>query len=133
VYTFDPDEGVVRIGAPGSSDPPVPFRIPPATRDALTALFYIRTQPLATGDTIRAPVSDGGRNLIVQIKVAGRESIAVQGRRLEAIRVEPAIVERVPRRDPIQSVVWISDDSRKIVLAADVAAGFGRLRLELVQ
>ena len=79
------------------------------------------------------PVNDGGRNLIVQIKVVGRESITVQGRRLEAIRVEPAIVERVPRRDPIQSVVWISDDSRKIVLAADVAAGFGRLRLEVVQ
>ena len=47
--------------------------------------------------------------------------------------LEPAIVERVPRRDPIQSVVWISDDSRKIVLAADIAAGFGRLRLEVVQ
>jgi hypothetical protein len=133
VYAFDPERGVVRIGAPGSSDPPVPFRIPPDTRDALTALFYIRTQPLATGDTIRAPVSDGGRNLIVQIKVAGRESIVVQGRQLDAIRLEPAIVERVPRRDPIQSVVWISDDSRKIVVAADVAAGFGRLRLELAR
>ena len=132
VYTFDPRSGVVRIGPPGSPEAPVSFRIPPATRDALTMLFYVRSQPLATGDTITAPVNDGGRNLVVQIKVARRESITVQGRRVDAIRLEPTIVERVPRRDPIESVVWIGDDARKAVIAADIAAGFGRLRLELI-
>jgi Protein of unknown function (DUF3108) len=131
VYSFDAAGGVVRIGADGSADP-VSFRMPPATRDALTALFYVRTQPLATGDTITLPVNDGGRNLVVQVKVIGRERIAVQGHTRDAIRLEPAIVERVPRRDPIHSVVWISNDVRKVVLAADVAAGFGRLRLELI-
>lgn len=131
VYAFDSQTGVVRIGAPGATAAAVPFRIPPATRDALTALFYVRTQPLAVGDTIAVPVNDGGRNLIVRVKVARREPITVQGRQLEAIRLEPSIVERVPRRDPIQSVVWISADARKVVVAADIAAGFGRLRLEL--
>jgi Protein of unknown function (DUF3108) len=133
VYTFDSQEGVVRIGPPGASATAVPFRIPPATRDALTALFYVRTLPLAVGDSITAPVSDGGRNLIVQVKVTRRERITVHGRQRDAIRLEPAIVERVPRRDPIQSVVWISDDARKVVVAADIAAGFGRLRLELLR
>ena len=133
VYTFDAQTGVVRIGAPGASEAPVAFRIPPATRDALTALFYIRTQPLAIGDTITAPVSDGGRNLIVRVKVARREAITVQGSSLEAIRLEPALVERVPRREPIQSVVWISTDAKRVVVAADIAAGFGRLRLELAR
>jgi hypothetical protein len=132
VYAFDSQTGVVRIGAPGATAAAVPFRIPPATRDALTALFYVRTQPLAVGDTIAAPVNDGGRNLIIRVKVARREPITVQGRQLEAIRLEPSIVERVPRRDPIQGVVWISADARKVVVAADIAAGFGRLRLELL-
>jgi len=98
----------------------------------MTMLFYVRTQPLADGDTITAPVNDGGRNVIVQIKVARREDVMLQGRHLGAIRLEPAIVERVPRREPIQSVVWVSDDARKTVIAADIAAGFGRLRLELL-
>ena len=132
VYTFDAAAGVVRIGPPSSEEPPVPFRMPPATRDAMTMLFYVRTQPLANGDTITAPVNDGGRNVIVQIKVARREDVMLQGRHLAAIRLEPAIVERVPRREPIQSVVWVSDDARKTVIAADIAAGFGRLRLELL-
>ena len=132
VYTFDSQEGVVRIGPPGASATAVPFRIPPATRDALTALFYVRTQPLAVGDSITAPVSDGGRNLIVQVKVTRRERITVTDDSAMQSALEPAIVERVPRRDPIQSVVWISDDARKVVVAADIAAGFGRLRLELL-
>jgi hypothetical protein len=132
VYGFDAEAGVVRIGAPQSVEPPVPFRIPPATRDALTMLFYVRTQPLAIGDTITAPVNDGGRNVIVQVKVVRREPVVLEGRRTNAIRLEPTIVERVRRREPIQSTIWLSDDSRKIVVAADIAAGFGRLRLELM-
>ena len=28
--------------------------------------------------------------------------------------------------------IWVSDDARKTVIAADIAAGFGRLRLELL-
>jgi Protein of unknown function (DUF3108) len=132
VYRFDALSGVVRIGPPDSPEPPVPFRIPAATRDALTMLFYVRTQALANGEEITAPVNDGGRNLIVQIKVVRREPVTLEGRRIDAIRLEPTIVERVPRRDPIQSTVWISDDRRKIVVAVDIAAGFGRLRLELV-
>jgi hypothetical protein len=95
-------------------------------------LFYVRTQALANGEEITAPVNDGGRNLIVQIKVVRREPVTLVGRRIDAIRLEPTIVERVPRRDRIQSTVWISNDKRKIVVAADIAAGFGRLRLELV-
>ena len=43
------------------------------------------------------------------------------------------MVERVPRREPIQSVVWISTDAKRVVVAADIAAGFGRLRLELAR
>jgi hypothetical protein len=131
VYAFDRQAGIVRIGAPGDLETLVPFRIPPGTRDALTTLFYVRTLPLADGDTVVLPVNDGGRNLVAHVKVVRREVIALNGRRVDAIRVEPMVAERVPRRAPVQSVVWLSTDSRRVVLAADISAGFGELRLEL--
>jgi hypothetical protein len=130
VYSFDRQAGTVRIGAPGDQAI-VPFRIHPGTRDALTTLFYVRTLPLADGDTIVLPVNDGGRNLALHVNVVRREAITLNGRRVEAIRIEPMITERVPRRAPVRGVVWLSTDSRRIVLAADVSAGFGELRLEL--
>ncbi len=130
VYSFDRQAGTVRIGAPGDQAI-VPFRIHPGTRDALTTLFYVRTLPLAPGDSIVVPVNDGGRNLVVHVNVIRRETITLNGRRVDAIRIEPVITERVPRRAPVQGVVWLSADARRIVLAADVSAGFGELRLEL--
>jgi hypothetical protein len=41
------------------------------------------------------------------------------------------VSERVPRRAPVDVVVWLTPDALHRVLAADVAAGFGRVRLEL--
>jgi Protein of unknown function (DUF3108) len=131
-YGFDPHAGVVRIGTPGLGDA-LPFRIPASTRDALTAFFYMRTLPLAAGETVAFPVSDGGRNLVVTVRSSGKEQIVVQGRSVPAIRLEPAISERVPRRDPVKVTAWLSDDGRRVLLAADIAAGFGQLRVELAK
>jgi hypothetical protein len=39
---------------------------------------------------------------------------------------------RVQRRQPVTATIWISADGRRVPLAADVEAGFGRVRLKLV-
>jgi hypothetical protein len=57
--------------------------------------------------------------------------VMVGGRSVNALRVEPVVSERVPRRAPVQVVVWVTPDAVHRVLAADVAAGFGRVRFEL--
>jgi hypothetical protein len=130
VAVFDAAGRVVRIGAPG--DPgPMAFRISPGTRDVLTAFFYLRTLSLRPGDTLAVPVTDGGRAYIVSVHVIGPERIVSRGRNVEAVRVEPVISERVPRRAPIKLVVWLSPDPSHRVLAADLSAGFGQLRIEL--
>ncbi len=101
-------------------------------RDAIAALFYVRTLPLDAGRRYQIPINEAGRNLTLELVVTGRETIALQGRQVEAIRLDPAIQRRVERREPARAVVWISIDERRIPLAIDVDAGFGHLRLELV-
>ena len=50
---------------------------------------------------------------------------------MEALRIEPGVVTRVSRHAPIEVVVWLSPDPAHRVLAADLGARFGRVRLEL--
>jgi hypothetical protein len=51
---------------------------------------------------------------------------------LQAFPVRPQLTARVQRRQGIEATIWISADQRRLPLQADVSAGFGRVRLKLV-
>jgi Protein of unknown function (DUF3108) len=101
-------------------------------RDSLTALWYIRSLPLAAGATFQIPINEAGRNMTATITVGAAESVDAAGGPLAAFRVEPRVSTRVQRRQGIDATIWISADSRRVPLAADITAGFGRVRLKLV-
>ena len=128
-------DNVIRIGRDAShaaSEEGVSLPLARSARDAISAVFYARTLPLVTGDRYLIPVNEAGRNLVVDLVVAGRERITIQGREVAAIRLEPQMRRRVERRRPIAATLWVSDDERKVPLALDLDANFGRVRLELV-
>jgi len=106
--------------------------LPPGARDALTALWYIRTMPVSPGYALALPLNEAGRNLALNLTVAARETITIDGAPVPALRLEPRFAARVPRRQAIESTIWLSDDGRRVPLMVEVAAGFGRVRLKLV-
>jgi hypothetical protein len=133
-FVFDHESRVVRISRPGAPvEEAVVLSIPPGTRDALTAFFYVRTLALVPGQAVTLPLNDGGRNMTLHLRAIGIERITSRGASVEALRVEPRIIQRVARRAPVQLTVWLSRDGQQLPLAAEVHAGFGRLRLELTQ
>jgi hypothetical protein len=101
-------------------------------RDSLAALWYVRTLALEPGSRLELPINDGGRNMTASVTVVGRERVDAEGRTQDAVRFEPVISTRVQRRQPVRATIWISADDRRVPLAADIAAGFGRLSLKLV-
>ena len=123
---------IARLEGHAASEEGVSLPLARSARDAISTVFYVRTLPLVTGDRYLIPVNEAGRNLVVDVSVAGRERITVQGRELAAIRLEPQMRRRVERRRPIAATLWVSDDDRKVPLALDLDANFGRVRLELV-
>ncbi len=127
---FDQADGRVAVGPPGADG--LSFHIPAGTRDPLTALYYIRTQPLQPGTRVTLPVTDNGRTYLVTVDVAAREPASIGGRTVEAIRLELQIAERVARRTPILATAWVTTDPGHAVVAADVRAGFGRIHLERI-
>jgi hypothetical protein len=101
------------------------------TRDPLTAFFYARAIPLRAGTAIRIPLNEGGRNLVVELRVVGPERVRCQGRMVEGLRVEPRFTALIQRRRPIEATVWFSADDRVVPLVIEVSTEFGSFRAEL--
>jgi hypothetical protein len=102
-----------------------------AARDALTALYYIRTLALLPGAIVAVPMNEAGTRLMLQVQVGEVEEIEQGGRSVSALRLEPRAMRRIERRRPIAMTLWLSDDQRRIPLRAVVDAGFGQIRMEL--
>jgi hypothetical protein len=108
-----------------------PLRFWPGARDPIAAFYYLRTLPLQPGTRVQVPVNDNGRNINLDVQVERVERVTIGGREQSALRVRPTLRQRVSRRSSPDITVWLSDDVRRLPLAADVRAGFGTVRLEL--
>jgi hypothetical protein len=135
-YVFDRASRVVRVGdSPADARGTDSLALPLAadgTRDSVSALFYVRTLPLEPGSIVTVPINEGGNNLILQVAVAEQETIDVGGASHRALRLEPRLMRRIERRTPLNMTIWLSVDDRRVPLRAVIEAGFGRVRLDLV-
>jgi len=134
-FVFDGAARVVRTGrtlAEALDQEAVVLPMAPRARDAISALFYLRTLPLRSGDRIRLPVNEAGRNLIAEVTVNGIDRITSLNKQVEAIRVTPVLQRRVEDRQAPAATIWLSNDERHLPLVLDLAAGFGHVRVELV-
>lgn len=134
-FVFDPQAHVVRTGRTideARSDGAVVLPMSHGARDAIAALFYVRTLELAAGAHVSFPVNEAGRNVRVDLDVQPVERIQVLGREIEAIRLSPTITRRAADGQPLTSTIWLSNDLQRIPLILDIDAGFGHVRVELV-
>jgi len=134
-FVFDGPARIVRTGrtlAEALDQEAVVLPMAPRARDAISALFYVRTLPLRPGERIRFPVNEAGRNLVAEVTVNGVDRITSLNRRVEAIRVTPVLQRRAADRQPLAATIWLSNDDRRLPLILDLDAGFGHMRVELV-
>jgi len=135
VFAYDHEARNVRTGdSAASARDATALALPLAAhaRDSLAALWYVRALPLAGGTTFEVPINEAGRNMKAVITVGPPETVDALGGPQAAYRVEPRLTTRVQRRQAVEATIWISADARRVPLAADITAGFGRVRLKLV-
>ncbi len=135
-YVYDRRAGHVRVGASREAAlaaEALTLPLADEARDALTALYYVRTLPLAAGTIVSVPVNEAGSSLVLQVAAAEQEMIEHRGRQTAVIRVEPRLMRRIERRRPISMTIWMSIDDRRMPLRVILEAGFGRVRAELTE
>jgi hypothetical protein len=76
------------------------------------------------------PINDAGQPLAVELRVTGQESLTTPLGSVSTFKLEPRVLSG-QRRD-VQTAVWLTDDARHLPVLVEIAAGFGRLRVKLV-
>jgi uncharacterized protein DUF3108/glycosyl transferase family 2 len=126
-YEIFPDSGFYREAGSDSTFPTVPDPL-----DDAAFLYWIRTVPLEQGKRYEyRRYFRPDRNPVI-VEVLGRERVSVAGRKWNAIVVRPAIPHgRGIFAEKADARMWLSDDSRRIMLALQSTFSFGQVTLKL--
>jgi hypothetical protein len=127
-HQYDGTSGQVHLTTGGAA---VTLPLAMDARDPITALFYVRTLPLATGSSFSFPLTNNGLATRVDLTVGPLETITLDGRAWSTWKVEPRIRQRVARRSAPVITAWLSADAHHIPVLIEVAAQFGTVRVEL--
>ena len=101
-------------------------------QDVLSAIYYLRTQPLALGKSLDLTISDSGRVYQVPVRVVDKKRMKTVLGRVEVLRIEAEIYG--PNRlidGEGQFSIWVTNDSRRIPVSARVKTEYGTFDITL--
>ncbi len=103
-----------------------------SVQDIISAIYYLRRQPLAIGKEFNISLSDSGVVYDVPVKVVAREQQKSFLGRFWALRVEPQIFgDKRPLAGNGKMFIWITDDARHLPLRAQIQAKIGKIDIKL--
>jgi hypothetical protein len=102
-------------------------------QDVLSAIYFIRTQPLAVGKTFEVFVGDGGKVYKIPVKVVEKKRMKTILGRVNVLRVNPELFgpERLIDNEKGEFSIWITDDSQHIPVGGRVKTDYGTFDIKL--
>lgn len=105
--------------------------IPDRIHDVLSALYYVRTQPLEVGRDIVLDVNSGA-NWPLVVKVLKREKVEVPAGRFDCFVVEPRMrAEGIFIQKGKRLTVWLTADERRMPVLMEVEVFIGNISARL--
>lgn len=100
--------------------------------DLLSAIYYLRTQPLAVGKTFAITVSDSGRVFQVPVRVVEKKRVKTVLGRVEALRVDPDLYgPNGVIGGKGEFSIWFTNDARRIPVSARIKTDYGTIDITL--
>ena len=102
-------------------------------QDVLSAIYFIRTQPLAVGKTFEIFIGDGGRVYKVPVNVVEKKRMKTILGRLDVFRVNPELFgpERMIDDEKGEFSIWITADERHIPVRGRIKTDYGTFDIKL--
>jgi uncharacterized protein DUF3108 len=102
-------------------------------QDVLSAIYFIRTQPLEVGKTFEVYIGDGGKVYTVPVKVVEKKRMKTILGRVDVLKVNPELFgpERLIDKENGEFSIWITDDARHIPVASRVKTDYGTFDIKL--
>jgi len=108
-------------------------RLPPYALDVFGSLYYMRTLPLAVGQTYTLDVLSGDKIWPLVVNVKRRETVKVTGGRFDCFVLEPILRQPgifVAKGKKVE--VWITADERRMPVRMRSEVVIGHVAAELV-
>jgi hypothetical protein len=122
---FDRDANEAIVREKGKHDNTYRVAVPPGTLDFVGLVFRLRTLPLEPGTRHTFPVLAGKRLKTIAVEVLGREKVKTKVGEFPAlkVRIPTGFTGKFSEKNP--TIVWFSDDDRRIVvrITSDFAVG----------
>jgi hypothetical protein len=101
-------------------------------QDVLSAIYYLRTQPLVMGKSLDLMVSDSGRVYEVPVHVVEKKRMKTILGRVEALRIDADIFGPGSLLDGEGRLsIWVTNDSRRVPVSARVKTEYGTFDITL--
>ena len=102
-------------------------------QDVLSAIYYIRTQPLEVGKSFDVFIGDGGRVYTIPVKVVEKKRMKTILGRVEVLHVRPELFgpDRLIDDEKGEFSMWITDDQRHIPVGGRVKTDYGTFDIKL--
>lgn len=104
-----------------------------AAHDFISAIYFLRTQPLKTGQTLELVVGDSGQTFRIPVRVLERKTMKTVVGKVSALRVEIGLfgAGRLVGDRKGEMSIWITDDARRLPVRAQLKADVGTLDIKL--
>jgi hypothetical protein len=103
------------------------FSIPECVHDILSALYFVRAQPLAVGRAVEFPLNDGARTHSIRLEVQALEEVQTELGRFQAFRVEPDVFAGQLFKQKGRMFVWFSNDAQHLPVQLRAQIGIGTI------
>ncbi len=101
-------------------------------QDILTMIYFLRTQKLEVGKMFDVPLSDSGRVSRLSMAVVERKELNTVLGRVSTVRIDPALFgENGLVRSRGSLSIWITDDSRRLPVKAQLKVDLGTFDIKL--
>jgi hypothetical protein len=107
------------------------IEIAPFVQDALSVLYYVRTQNLKVGQSVFVENFTDGKKYTLEVKVHRRESIKVSAGKFDCLVVEPLLLTSGIFKHEGKLTVWLTDDRLKMPVLMKSKVLVGSISAEL--
>jgi hypothetical protein len=99
----------------------------------LSAIYFIRTQPLHLGKSFEIFIGDGGKVYRVPVRVLEKKKLKTVLGSVNAFRVEPDLFgpDSLIDGEKGQFTLWITEDDRHIPVTAKIKTDYGTFDIKL--
>ncbi|MFH1699023.1 MAG: DUF3108 domain-containing protein [Candidatus Zixiibacteriota bacterium] len=107
------------------------IEIAPYVQDALSILYFIRTQKLEVGKSIIVENFTDGRKYPLEVKIQKRETIKTKAGKFDCLVVEPILQSAGVFRHEGKLTVWMTDDRLRLPVLMKSKVVVGSISAEL--